>query len=495
MRTSGLLLSVSSLPSPYGIGAFGAAAYRFVDFLVEARQSHWQILPLGCTGYADSPYQSFSTFAGNPYFIDLDLLCDEGLLTPNECSGVDWGGDARRVDYGALHEHRFNVLYLAYGRFDKTSDAFKDFCDKQAYWLDDFALFMALKHAQGGVSWQQWPQPYRLRQPKEMAGFAARHTDEIGFWRFTQFQFFKQWHRLKAYANRRGVTLIGDLPIYVADDSADVWANPALFALDDDRRPLLVAGVPPDAFSADGQLWGNPVYNWDEMARRGYDWWIARMRMACDTCDIVRLDHFRGVEQYYVLPAGAANAVGGSWRQGPGMALFEALQAALGPLPLIAENLGYLTHGTRQLHDDSGYPGMRVLQFGFSAGDHDNENLPHNVGVNNVVYAGTHDNDTTAGWLAALPPADRAHLLDYLGIRDGAGLVWQLLRAVLATHARCAVLTMQDCLQLGPEARMNTPSTLDGNWQWRALDSDFDPTLAKRLAQMTQLYGRAAPSS
>lgn len=489
MRTSGILLHISSLPSPYGIGTFGADAYRFVDFLKRAGQSCWQILPLGCTGYGDSPYQSFSTFAGNPYFIDLDTLRGEGLLFDADYSELNWGADVRRVDYGALYSQRLSVLRRAFSRFDTSGAEYTGFCARHAGWLEDFALFMSVKRSENGASCLQWPQALRMRDIGALDAFRAENTADIEFWRFTQFQFFKQWYRLKTYANQNGIRIVGDLPIYVAEDSADIWANPSLFALDENLIPALVAGVPPDFFSADGQLWGNPVYNWPEMRRQSYAWWIARMRMACTVYDVVRLDHFRGFDQYYVLPFDAAGAAGGRWLNGPGIELFEALEKELGALPIIAENLGIATPGVRHLLKQSGYPGMRVLHFGFS-GDSENENLPHNIGPHNVVYAGTHDNDTTGGWLKSLAEHEKAYCLDYLRRDNTDDFVWQFLKLALSTSAELAVLTMQDCLLLGGEARMNKPSTTEGNWRWRIAPGELTDALADRLAHITRLYGR-----
>lgn len=492
MRSSGILMHISSLPSPYGIGTFGREAYAFVDFLEKADQSYWQILPLGCTSYGDSPYQSFSTFAGNPYFIDLDTLRDEGLLQASEYADIPWGKEPGRVDYTALHSHRFSVLRRAFARFNIDNADFRYFCEKEASWLYDFARFMALKSLHKDHSWHRWEKPYRTRDKAALSAFETAHADDIEFWLFVQYKFFQQWYRVKDYANQSGIRIVGDLPIYVADDSADVWANPTLFDLDKNLRPSFVAGVPPDAFSADGQLWGNPVYDWAEMRAQDYRWWVERMRMASSIYDVVRLDHFRGFESYYTLPFSAKNAVNGIWKDGPGIELFQSLQNELGGIEIIAENLGYLTPGVRLLHEATGYPGMNVLQFAFAAGDYQNENLPHNIGPNNVAYAGTHDNDTVAGWLASLSPQDRDYCLEYMNLSSEEDFVWKFMKLALATPATLAVLTMQDCLDLGSEARMNIPSTLFGNWQWRALPGDTaDDALAARIADITRLYGRA----
>lgn len=491
MRKSGLLMHISSLPSPYGIGSFGREAYDFVDFLKKSGQSYWQILPLGCTGYGDSPYQSFSTFAGNPYFIDLDMLRDDGLLEQGEYTAVNWGADSRFVNYGALYENRLAILRRAHSRFNDDNADFRYFCEREAFWLYDFALFMALKSLHSDAPWHSWEAAYQQRQTAALSDLESQHAADVSFWLFVQYKFFQQWFWLKDYANQNGIQIIGDLPIYVADDSADTWANPTLFDLDDNGRPNFVAGVPPDAFSADGQLWGNPLYNWDEMAAHDYRWWVERLRMAFSVYDLTRLDHFRGFESYYALPHDAPNAVHGVWKDGPGIEFFQVIREQLGDVKIIAENLGYLTPAVRVLHEETGFPGMNVLHFAFGADDYQNENLPHNIHPHTIAYAGTHDNDTTAGWLSSLSARDKDYCLDYMNLDDEQDFVWHFIKLVLSTSANLAVLTMQDCLGLGSEARMNRPATLTDNWHWRAQPGDFSDDLARRIAHITHLYGRS----
>ena len=420
MRASGILLPVSSLPGPYGIGCFSAAARAFVDWLAAAGQTMWQILPLGPTSYGDSPYQSFSTFAGNPYFIDPDTLAAAGLLTAAECAAADCAAAPDDIDYGLLYQKRRGLLRRAFARWraggGEQTPAYGAFLRANAAWLDDYALFTAIKAAQGGAPWDAWPDPLRLRAPAALAEARRTLAEDCAFERFIQFEFDAQWRALKAYANGKGVRIVGDIPIYVAFDSADTWANPALFQLDADRRPTGVAGVPPDGFSATGQLWGNPLYDWPVHEKTGYRWWIARMAACFDRYDIVRIDHFRGFDEYFCVPAGAPDARSGVWRPGPGMALFRALRKALGDRPVIAEDLGYLTDSVRKLVADCGFPGMKVLEFAFDSRDSSgaNDYLPHNYPVNCVVYTGTHDNETAAGWYESILPQERAAVCRYL---------------------------------------------------------------------------------
>ena len=492
MRSSGVLMSLTSLASPYGVGTMGAQARTFVDFLHDAGQSWWQLLPTGPTGYGDSPYQSFSTFAGNPYLIDLDELAGEGLLEPEEYRALDWGDDPAEVDYGLLYRQRFPVLRLAVERLlaDVPED-YPVFLATNGTWLPDYALFMALKNANGGDPWWQWPRPLRFRERAALADARRELSGEIAFWQGLQYLFFHQWRALKSYANGQGVGFIGDLPIYVARDSADVWARPDQFQLDEELLPTEVAGVPPDAFTADGQLWGNPLFNWEKMAGEGYGWWIERIRRQRGAYDLLRIDHFRGFEAYYAIPYGEETAKNGRWRPGPGMALFRAVEHALGKQPIIAEDLGYLTEGVRRLLQDTGFPGMKVLQFAFDSRE-ESDYRPHTYPHNCVAYVGTHDNDTALGWLAACAPDDRDFAIDYLKLTEAEGYHWGLMRGVLSSTADLAVVTAQDLLGLGSEGRMNEPSTLGGNWAWRALPGVFTPELAQRLRHETALYGRLA---
>ena len=490
MRRAGILMPISSLPSPYGIGTMGEQARAFVDFLEEGGQSCWQILPVCPTSFGDSPYQSFSSYAGNPYFIDLDDLAAEGLLTAEEYSTLDWGADPASVDYGLLYRRRYPVLHRACARLlDRGDEGLERFCREQAVWLEDYALFMALKGKRGGVSWFEWPQEERLRRPEALEAARRELAGEIGFWKAVQYLFFRQWRALKGYANERGIRIIGDIPIYVPRDSADVWSAPGQFLLDEDYEPIEVAGCPPDGFSADGQLWGNPLFRWEAMRADGYRWWIDRFRASAALYDVIRIDHFRGFESYYAIPGRAENARGGVWRQGPGMELFHAVRAALGDLPIIAEDLGFLTEGVHRLREECGFPGMKVLQFAFDSRE-DSDYLPHNYCRNCVVYTGTHDNDTIMGWMDTAAPQDVRFAWEYLRLNEAEGPNWGMMCGALQSPGDTVILTMQDLLGLGSEARMNTPSTLGCNWKWRMDKEALDPKLAKKIYKMAKLYGR-----
>lgn len=482
-------MPVSSLPSPHGIGSLGKEAYRFVDFLAAAGQRYWQILPIGPTGYGDSPYQSFSAFASNPYFIDLDTLVQNGLLTQAEVDAADFGTDPAHVDYYKLYKERYPLLKLAAGRFDRAQDAFADFCAANADWLPDYALFMALKAEHGMQAFSRWPAALRLRDEDTLAAARARLADQIYFWEFLQYLFSVQWTALKAYANSRGVLLIGDIPIYVSPDSSDLWASPALFQVDDTGALTEVAGCPPDAFSEDGQLWGNPLYAWDVHLATGCAWWVRRMQHAGSVYDVVRIDHFRGFESYYAIPAGDETAVNGTWRKGPGMALITTLREKLPDVQIIAEDLGYQTDALRALLADSGFPGMKVLQFAFDSRE-ESDYLPHNYTHNCVVYTGTHDNTTSADWELSAPAADVAFAKRYLDLAPGEDFARKLVRAALASVADTAVIPLQDWLGLGAGARMNTPSTLGGNWLWRVSGAALTDALAQDIRRLTKLYGR-----
>lgn len=494
MRTSGVLMHLTSLPGPYGVGTMGKAAREFVDFLARGGQTWWQILPIGPTSYGDSPYQCFSTFAGNPYLIDLELLEEDGLLKREEYAGLDWGSDPGRVDYGLLHENRFPVLRKAVERLLETPPAdYTVFLAENGTWLRDYALFMALKDRNGGKPWWEWEKPLRGRDQTAVAGARKEEAAGVAFHQGLQYLFFRQWRELKEYANERGVRFIGDLPIYVALDSADVWSRPHLFQLDKELRPVEVAGCPPDAFTADGQLWGNPLFDWEAMEREGYGWWVERIRRQRGFYDLLRIDHFRGFESYYAIPFGEETARNGRWKPGPGMKLFHAVEHALGRQAIIAEDLGFLTDPVRQLLRDSGFPGMKVLEFAFDSRGEESDYLPHNYDKHCVAYVGTHDNDTALGWLAAADPADRALAVDYLKLTEAEGWNWGLMRGVWASPAFLAVVQAQDILGLGSEARMNEPSTLGANWQWRAAAGAFTPALAEKLRHETELYRRCMP--
>ena len=491
MRTCGVLLHLSSLPSLYGVGTMGEAAREFARFLSEAGQTWWQVLPMGPTSYGDSPYQSFSTFAGNPYFIDLDLLAEEGLLERVDYAGEDWGEDPERVDYGLLYQKRFPILQKAVRRLlEAPPKDYPVFLAENNSWLRDYALFMALKDHTGGKPWWEWEGPLRRRENSALTQARRELAEGVAFHQGLQYLFFRQWRALKEYVNGLGVRFIGDLPIYVALDSADVWSKPYLFQLDRELKPVEVAGCPPDGFTADGQLWGNPLFNWEQMERDNYGWWIERIRRQRGFYDLLRIDHFRGFESYYAIPFGDENARRGVWKPGPGMKLFHAVEYALGRQAIIAEDLGYLTPQVRQLLRDSGFPGMKVLEFAFDSRGEESDYLPHNYDKNCVAYVGTHDNDTALGWLEGLDPADRELAVDYLKLTEAEGMNWGLMRGVWASTADTAIVQAQDLLGLGSEARMNQPSTLGKNWQWRVLPGSFTPELAKKLRHEAGLYRR-----
>lgn len=490
MRCSGILMPISSLSSPHGIGTMGAAARQFADFLAAGGQTYWQILPICPTSYGDSPYQSFSSYAGNPYFIDLDDLAEEGLLEPGEYEGLDWGDDPQYVDYGLMYVTRYPVLRKAADRLlaDPPGE-FAAFCERSE-WLDDYALFMALKDRHGGASWFTWPEDVRLRRPAALASAREELAEEIGFWKAVQFLFFRQWNALKSYANGKGVYMIGDLPIYVSGDSADVWANPDQFQLDENGLPTEVAGCPPDGFSADGQLWGNPLFDWERMKEDGYRWWLKRIAFQFTIYDMLRIDHFRGFDAYYAIPYGDTTARNGRWRPGPGLDFFKTVNKELGKQNIIAEDLGFLTDSVRELLRKTGYPGMKILEFAFDSRDNGSDYLPHCYPTHCVAYTGTHDNDTILGWMATAPKKDVSFAKAYLRLNSREGYHWGMMRAAWASPADLAVMQAQDLLGLGSEARMNIPSTLGENWKWRALPGVFTPALALRLKKEAKVYQR-----
>ncbi|HEX2986271.1 MAG TPA: 4-alpha-glucanotransferase [Caproiciproducens sp.] len=492
MRASGILMPIFSLPSEFGIGCFSKEAYRFVDQLKESGQSYWQILPLGPTSYGDSPYQSFSTFAGNPYFIDLESLIEEGLLTRAECESFDFGDNQQYIDYEKIYLSRFKILKKAYDRSNFRDDkSYRKFEKKNSFWLKDYALYMAVKRHFGEISWNQWDEDIRLRNPKAIENYEKELVDEIDFFKYMQFVFSEQWRKLKDYANKNNVKIIGDIPIYVAFDSADSWSHPELFQFDAERNPKLVSGCPPDAFSLTGQLWGNPVYDWAYHKKTSYEWWIQRISYCFELYDVVRIDHFRGFDKYYAIPFGAPTAEHGKWRKGPGIELFRQLSKKIQNMNIIAEDLGFLTDSVRKLVKDSGYPGMKVLEFAFDSRE-ESDYLPHNYNSHCVVYTGTHDNDTVQGWYRTICDEDRQLSIEYMGNEktDLCDIHWDFIRLALSSVADLAIIPIQDYLGLGSEARINQPSTIGNNWKWRLQNGQITDELLAKIGRMTALYGR-----
>ncbi len=489
MRSSGILMPIFSLSSNYGIGTFGKKAFEFVDFLKKGGQSYWQILPLNPTNYGDSPYQSFSSYAGNPYFIDIDSLIEEGLLEKEEADSFDFGSDPSRVDYDALYKNRLSLLGLAFGRFKPDKDYY-DFLNQSAYWLDDYALFYAIKQKNPEQPLLEWNKSLKKRDTERMAEAIREFSDGIEFCKFLQFKFYEQWFELKGYANKNGIKIIGDIPIYVALDSADLWAEPEQFSVDSELKPTLVAGCPPDAFSEDGQLWGNPLYNWEKMKSDGYKWWKKRLGHALRIYDTVRIDHFRGFESYYAISVDEETAKNGRWLKGPGAELFLQLKAEFGEeLPIIAEDLGFLTADVREMLSETGFPGMKVLQFAFDSRE-ESDYLPHNYNNNCVVYTGTHDNDTVLGWTKTANSEDVEMARRYLHVDENEGFNWAMMRAAMMSVADTCILMMPDLLGLGSEGRINTPSTLGNNWHWRIAEGCINDWLAGILRENTELYCR-----
>ena len=494
-RKCGVLLPVSSLPSKYGIGCFSKSAYEFVDELKEAGQSYWQILPLGPTSYGDSPYQSFSTFAGNPYFISLEDLIEEGVLTEEECDAVDFGDDPSDVDYAKIYEGRFTLLRKAYERSNISENPdFRKFQEEQGYWLSDYALFMAVKGRFGGVTWSDWAEDIRLRWQNALDYYRRELYFDIEFYEYLQFKFYEQWAKLKSYANENGIRIIGDIPIYVAMDSADTWANPWLFKLDEKNQPTQVAGCPPDGFSATGQLWGNPLYNWEVHKQSGFEWWIKRLAHCFKMYDVVRIDHFRGFDEYYAIPFGDKTAENGWWEKGPGMDLFRTISWRLGQKDIIAEDLGYMTDSVKQLVEDSGYPNMKVIEFAFDERDTGNASdyLPHNYPRNCVVYTGTHDNETLVSWFQNITDPERKMVREYLNnFHDSDEEIYKdMICLVMRSVANLCIIPMQDYLGLDNSARINQPSTLGTNWKWRLKEGQFSGKLRKEMLEMAGRYGR-----
>lgn len=492
-RSSGILLPISALPSPYGIGSMGKAAYDFIDFLGKAEQKWWQILPVGPTGYGDSPYQSFSAFAGNPYFVDLEILCKEGLLEQAEIDAVDWGSDPAKVEYQKIYEGRFDLLEKAKQRgWKRDAEKVERFTEENKGWLPDYALYMALKRHFGMKAWTEWAdEDIRLRKKDALTKYRQELADDMELFIYIQYLFFQQWNALRSYAKEKGIGIIGDMPIYVAMDSADVWSEPKFFQLDEKNIPYAVSGVPPDAFSAEGQLWGNPLYDWDAMKADGYGWWIRRIDGAAKLYDVLRIDHFRGLESYWAVPYGDTNAKNGHWVKGPGMDLISVLKNWFPDVSFIAEDLGFLTPEVQQLLQDSEFPGMKVLEFAFDSRE-PSDYLPHTYPSHCVCYVGTHDNDPVMAWKDATAPEDIAMAIQYLGLNEEEGFHWGILRGGMSSVAELFVAQMQDFLGLGAEARMNTPSILGGNWQWRLTEDQITEELTVKIAEMTRLYGRSS---
>ena len=489
-RASGVLMHISSLPGDTGIGTMGKYAYKFVDYLEKYGQTYWQMLPICPTGYGDSPYQSFSTFAGNPYFIDFEILESDGLLDHSDWEDINWGESRQSIDYGTLYTERNKVFAKIQEKFNRNIPAdFESYCSTNSFWLDDYALFMAVKDEHKGKPFSEWENDIKLREPDAVGIWTERCKERIQYYKMLQYLFFRQWYALKRYANDRGIKIIGDIPIYVASDSSDVWTNPKQFMLQDDLTPVEVAGCPPDAFSADGQLWGNPVYNWEYQKDTGYAWWKQRISESLKIYDVIRIDHFRGFDEYYCIPFGSPNAKGGQWRKGPGAALFAEIKKEFGSLNIIAEDLGYLTPSVIQMLKDVGFPGMKLLQFAFDSREGSNY-IPYLYEHNSVVYTGTHDNDTILGWTKSAKAEDVAFAKRYLRADSDDGLRKEMMLCALTSVANTCILCMQDLIGLAGEARMNHPSTVGSNWKWRATEDQLTDLQFDFLGCYTNLYGR-----
>lgn len=491
MRSSGILMHISSLPSKYGIGTLGKAAFDFVDFLADAKQKYWQILPVNPTSFGDSPYQSPSAFAGNPYFIDLDILREEGLIKQHEIDNYFFGDDDKTIDYARLFETRYPILRTAFGRYNKDDDFYR-FVNENKAWLDDYALYMSVKEAFHYVEWTKWDKNIRLHEQYEVERYKNEMHRNIEFYQFIQYKFFKQWAALKKYANEKGIQIIGDMPIYVALDSAEVWTTSRFFKLDNEHIPIKVAGCPPDAFALKGQLWGNPIYDWDEMERDGYKWWINRIKHSLNMFDMVRIDHFRGFESYYTIKYGYTDAIKGEWEKGPGMKLFSAVKNALGKVNIIAEDLGFLTQEVYDLLAECGYPGMKVMQFAFDPYS-DSEYLPHNYIKNCIAYTGTHDNDTIRGWIESVGDNERKFACNYVDADEDKleNFADRAIKTIMQSCADTVIIPIQDYLNLKSDARMNVPSVVGENWLFRITDDVLkNKKLVERIAEITHTYRR-----
>lgn len=501
LRASGVLLHITSLPSEFGIGDLGPKAFEFVDFLTRAKQKYWQILPVGQTGYGNSPYSCYSAFAGNIYLISPEKLVEDGFLSEPEAVATGFPDSTDKVDYGRAIDFKTRLLRSAFETFRQTADEtvigdFHHFCNTNAFWLEDYSLYRAISLANNHAQWTEWDENLKNREPEALENKRRELDDEVFAQKFYQFTFFRQWNALKKYANEKGISIIGDIPIYVTSDSCDVWCNQTQFKLNDYGRPAVVAGVPPDAFSNTGQLWGFPIYDWDKMRNEGFSWWVERIKFNLAMFDIARIDHFIGFTRAWEVPAADKTAVNGQWVAVPGRDLFSTLNHVLGGLPLIAEDLGEVTPEVEDLRDSFGLPGMRILQFAFG-GDAKNLHMPHNYIQNSVVYTGTHDNDTVVGWYKARKKGKRGqppdttleHCLKYLR-SDGKNIHWDFITAALASVADTAIIPMQDVLGLDNTARMNLPASMDENWVWRCVESDLSEESASRLAELNDLYGR-----
>lgn len=494
-RAAGILLPITSLPSKYGIGCFSQSAYDFIDWLKESGQTFWQVLPFGPTSYGDSPYQSFSTFAGNPYFISLDDLIDEGVLSQEEVDAADWGDDASDIDYEKIYNARYPLLRLAYQRSNiSVNRAYQDYIEENSWWLKDYALFMAVKDRFEGKPWTEWAEDIRLRYGFAMDYYRRELYFDIEFQMYLQFKVAQQWAKLKEYANKNGIRMIGDIPIYVSMDSADAWANPELFQLDENNLPTAVAGCPPDGFSATGQLWGNPLYRWDYHKKTGYQWWITRLWYSFQLYDVLRIDHFRGFDEYFSIPYGDKTAINGHWEKGPGIDLFRRVEESLGWHEVIAEDLGYVTDSVRQMVVDSGFPGMKVLEFAFDSRDTGSANdyLPHNYIENCVAYTGTHDNETVMGWMTSILPKELEMARNYMcdHYTPDELLYKPFIALAMRSRAKTCIIPIQDYLGLDNSCRINKPSTVGTNWRWRVTWEQLSDDLRDEILEVTRRYGR-----
>lgn len=489
-RGAGILLPISSLPSPYGIGTLGMEGYKFVDFLANGKQSYWQVLPVGPTSFGDSPYQSFSAFAGNPYFIDLDILVKDGLLKEEEITSFHWRDNELEIDYALIFNNRFKILKTAFNRSNHLQDTeYIEFCNNNKYWIDDYSLYMALKFHFDNKEWLLWEEDIKFRKPEAVDHYSRLFEKDMNFWKFCQFHFDKQWKNLKAYANEKHIDIIGDIPLYISMDSADVWVNSNLFELDERRMPINVAGVPPDAFSDTGQRWGNPLYDWDEMEKQDFSWWHERMKHSAKLYNVIRIDHFIGIVRYYSIPSTCETAMEGEWRIGPGTKLTKVIDESIGNAKIIAEDLGVSMEEVKQVLKEAGYPGMKIIEFAFDSNS-SNEHLPHNYTNNMVVYGGTHDNETLEDFFGKRDRKDLNYILEYLNVTEKKDITDAVIHIAYQSVACVAIFQAQDILKLDNRARMNIPSTVGTNWRWRLAKNQLTEEHASRLKKLANLYGR-----